>query len=148
MKKIILFLGIVFLITGCHKKNAKFSYVDKDLSAVLTQDEINSAHFCIIVPRTGCGGCIDNATRYIKDNLIRLPHTEVIFTGIVDKKLLRLEVGDEFLKQKNVHLDTANVFKDLEVQSIYPQIVKLQNGNSVELKELDVNSNDMNELLK
>jgi hypothetical protein len=150
MKKtvIVFSLSVLCLFTACHKKDKRLNAIDKDLNAVLSRNEISSANFCIIVPRTGCGGCIDNATTYVKINLPRLSHTEAIFTGIIDKKQLSLEVGDDFLKKQNVHLDTNNVFRDLEIQSIYPQVIKIQNGNSVAIKELDVNSNDMNELLK
>lgn len=140
---------IVFLVfLGCSvNENNDVVEVNNSLKAILTEQELQNSRYVIIVPKAGCGGCIDKAILFLKDKIESLSDTQVILTGIEDKKLLRIELGDVFLKKPNVHLDDERLFQNLKIMSIYPQLVKIEDGKAIEIQELDPSSGDMDQLL-
>lgn len=85
----------------------------------------------IVIPGEGCGGCINNATYYVINNYDRLGSALIIFTGVEDQKLLRNQLGADFLNHPNVLLDSDNHFMDKEVISSYPYILSIRNGSIV-----------------
>ncbi|SKB41204.1 hypothetical protein [Daejeonella lutea] len=145
MRKIFYF---ILLLAACKgEPNPRFKSVDDGLKKTLSTAQLSNTKNIILIPRAGCGGCIDNAIGYLKPRIDSLQQVEIIFTGISDKKLLKLIVGEDFLKKKNVHIDSLNHFLELKAMSVYPQIVSLEEGNVSDIKELDVESNDMRKLL-
>jgi len=147
-KPLLLMITLIMLLS-CGKKNSpKYAVIDKSLGTILNKDEINNSHYCVVIPRAGCGGCIDNASMYVKRNISKFKNVQVIFTGVVDRKLLHLELGDIVLKLPNVHIDKADLFQDLKVKSIYPQVLTLENGITTDIKELDVENNNMSAMLQ
>jgi hypothetical protein len=140
--------GFVMLVMSCRQQpTGKFGVLDRVMGKAFPEDVLAQARYCVIVPRSGCGGCIDNAIQYLNTKMDSLKGVYVVVTGIVDRKLLRLELGEAFLERKNVYLDTARLFQELELLSSYPQVVTLALGKATDVKELDVYSTDMNKLL-
>jgi hypothetical protein len=149
MKYVILWVAAFFLLTGCSSENSKRNVeLKKNLSKVLTADELNDAQYCIVVPSAGCTGCIEDASLYLKQKIDSIKDVQVIFTGVHDKKLLFLNLGSDFFDRNNVHLDTGKVFQNFEVKSNYPQVIFMKSGEPEEVRELDVNERDMDKLLK
>ncbi len=52
--------------------------------------------------------------------------TAVVFTGVRDMKLFKLQVDTSFLTKPNIVIDSENIFKRSEVSSIYPQVIFLK----------------------
>lgn len=124
------FLIFILFINSCAKNNCLTEY-NKYLNDfyILNNYDNYSIKNVIIVPNEGCGGCISDATSFFKENLKKnSSNTIVIFTGIYDLKQLNLTVGKSFLKEKNVFIDTENIFMNSNIASIYPQILETDNG--------------------
>ncbi|MEL6699085.1 MAG: hypothetical protein AAFP89_22765 [Bacteroidota bacterium] len=95
--------------------------------------------YIVVIPGSGCGGCIGQATNYF------LTHGDsvafdwaVIFTGIVDKKQLKINVGNSFLAHPNVWIDEKNIFRTREISSIYPLLIKLEQAQIKSVEIFDV----------
>jgi hypothetical protein len=139
---------LLLLFSYCkNPDNGRFVELDKGFRITLPPDALENSRLCIIIPRSGCGGCIDNAVQYLKTKMDSLKDVNIVITGISDKKLLKLELGSDFLSRKNVYLDTNRAFQGVKIISSYPQIVSMKDGRATEIHELDVYSSDMNKLL-
>jgi hypothetical protein len=55
-------------------------------------------------------------------------NTIIIFTGVYDIKQLNLSVGKKFLNKKNVFIDNDNIFMNSNISSLYPQLLKIDQG--------------------
>lgn len=88
----------------------------------------------LIIPGSGCEGCISQAEQYVINNAkTEVEGTMIIFTNISSKKLLRLRLGQEIMDQPNVLLDSINI---LHFVSIYPVLVERQQMGGLRNKEL------------
>lgn len=144
----IILFGIAMFADACRQQpKGKFDLFDRVMAQAFREDDLAQSRYCVIIPRSGCGGCIDNAVEYLSTKKDSLKGVYVVITGIVDRKLLKLELGQEFLRQKNVYLDTARLFQELDLLSDYPQVVTLESGKVSDVKELDIYSTNMNKLL-
>ena len=147
--KYFIYLITVLCLTGCNSEYAKRQAdIKATLSKILTPSEMADSKYCIIVPSSGCTGCIAEATKYLKQKIDSIGNAHIIFTGVHDKKLLYLTLGEDFFDRSNIHLDTAKIFQNFEVQSSYPQIIFMENGEPTDIRELDVNERDMSKILK
>ncbi|MEL6560862.1 MAG: hypothetical protein AAFQ94_21890 [Bacteroidota bacterium] len=92
----------------------------------------------VIIPNEGCGGCISNATSYLTENISDIKaKVAVVFTGIRDKKLFRLQVDKDFLKLESVYIDEDNYFLDSDLSSVYPQMISLKNEEVTSIQTFD-----------
>jgi hypothetical protein len=123
MKKII-YLSI-FILNACESNNSL--KIQKGLSRFIT----NETKICVVIPREGCGGCISDATSFFVKNRIKKSTVCIIFTGVKDKKELRLKVGETFLNSGNVYIDTLNTLMIPSEASIYPQVYYLESKSIV-----------------
>lgn len=86
---------------------------------------LNDNKSVVIIPGEGCGGCISNATAQVIDHIDSL-NVNVIFTGVGDAKLLKLEIGEEFLDRPDVFFDAESILMETHIASIYPRIVSVK----------------------
>ena len=93
-----------------------------------------------MIPREGCGGCISDATSKTRELLMKRRDILLIFTDVTDMKLLKIQFGNNLLKDPNVSIDIPNLFVDKRVSSIYPQIFYLKNGKCDFYEIFDVTS--------
>jgi len=148
MKKL---LYVLLICAGCKSSSttdARFESLNTALENTLTDSQLEKSTHCIIIPKSGCGGCIDEAILFLKPRIDSLKNVEIVFSGIADRKLLKLVVGEAFLQKANVHIDSLNHFQDLKLLSVYPQLVTLTDGKATSLKELDSHSAELTALLK
>ncbi len=87
----------------------------------------------IILPNTGCGGCITEGEKFMYDNI---ENKSVVFvlTGFPSMKAVKLRY-DTLLTHHNVLLDRDNLFYQEGLESIYPYAYALNNGSLSNRKE-------------
>jgi hypothetical protein len=101
---------------------------DLNLSRILPGEELAQYERCILIPRSGCAGCISSAMGFVAANIDSLDETLIIFTGVDDFKLLKLRLGANVLNKKNVLLDSSGIIPD---KNIYPELIFLVKGKIV-----------------
>ena len=111
----------------------------KTIQALQSIDSILiKSDLVVIIPNEGCGGCISNATAYLTANINDIKaRVSVIFIGIRDRKLFRLQVDSNFLSLESVHIDENNYFLDSDLSSVYPQIIYLENKAVTSIQMFD-----------
>ncbi len=92
--------------------------------------------YILIIPNQGCGGCINSAVVFAKENLNKY-EISVIFTEVYDAKLLRLKIGKSFLVKSNVFVDKDNIFSNSKTSTAYPKILKLSNNEVIEVSDFN-----------
>ena len=120
---------LLVLLSSCKNEGEIYTELLEGLNKVnikLTEGETD----VIIIPGAGCGGCISLVTSYVLDHIDTLS-SNVVFTGVGDMKLFRLEVGKEFLTNPKVFVDTENFLMNTKISSIYPRQLMF-NGNKIE----------------
>lgn len=135
-------LLIILFITSMGCKDSASNNKDvfaKGIETLYTRQHLAKLTGVIIIPGEGCGNCINDASLYC------LAHQEVqqqygiIFTGVKDKKTLKIQFKEPFFLNPNVVIDTDNYFMKDSISSIYPQIVLLENS---EIKSVDLFSSE------
>ena len=59
-----------------------------------------------------------------------------------DFKLLKIQIGADFLNQRHVTIDTNHVFMRTGVNSIYPQILSIKNSKIINVANYDSQSSE------
>lgn len=139
MKKLLVRLLILTNLTLFSCGNDFIEYQDRVSSITDVEKNIENL---IVIPGEGCGGCISNATFIVIENIDKLIGTQIIFTGVEDKKLLRNQLGTSFLNRENVIIDIQNLLMEKEVLSFYPYILINENNRIKDKIILDQQSFD------
>lgn len=93
----------------------------------------------VIIPGSGCQGCISQAEQFVIDNALRYKEERIhIFTNMVSKKLLKLRLGPEVANLPNIIYDSLDL---LHYRSIYPMFV--EKGPEGDLTTSELRRNDM-----
>jgi len=121
MNKSLVICLLFCFATACQKRAAQ----GINLDGIQRGEELRQYETCIIIPRSGCAGCISNAMGFVVANIDSLDETLIIFTGIEDFKLLKLRVGTNVLTKKNVLVDSTEAIAN---NIIYPQLIHLTEG--------------------
>lgn len=104
----------------------------------------NAKQVMMVIPRTGCSGCIGMADFYYKEASYDTAKIQFIFTKVSSVKTLKIRLGEEIIKKDFVHIDTERIFSARKLNSIYPIIVFLENG---EIKDIEFLSPDKKNLI-
>ncbi|MEQ1554643.1 MAG: hypothetical protein ABL929_10715, partial [Ferruginibacter sp.] len=97
-------LSIVLLLGSCKRKdNLECIKKFKQLDSLKNKDNL------YIIPGSGCTGCISDIETLALNNVTN-PNKYFLFTKIKSVKLFKNRFGIDFIKHKNVILDTANLF--------------------------------------
>lgn len=136
-KKIIFLLNMAYcliFIASCNKDNEQISVLNQ-----LLKDETelipDSTKALLIIPNSGCDGCISSAEQFVVDNIHSLKGIKVVFTGISSEKALRINLGIDIVTHSNVLIDSENQFYEANLINIYPVIAYLNDGQVTELFE-------------
>jgi hypothetical protein len=124
MSKSLALFFLVCFATACQE------HVEQgiNLTRFLPAEELARYDRCMVIPRSGCAGCISSTMSFVAANIDSLNETLIIFTGIEDFKLLKLRVGVNVLNKKNVLVDSTG---DIPVNIIYPEMISLTEGKVV-----------------
>ena len=143
MKKISSILLLLFLIACVHKTD----FIDR-LNELYSDRNITfdkETEFCIILPETGCSGCISGCVYKILRNKEHFENTQkknlIVFTSINSMKMLRRNMQADSLSIFNCIVDSLNLYSIEGNENIYPLFIKLKDG---EIIDAIVQSPDLN----
>lgn len=122
------------LIAGCKRTDYKDT-----LEIKINQFLISEKHeydYVVIIPNSGCTGCITNAENYFIKN-VNNNRIKFIFTQILSNKELELRLKKENIKKPNVYIDNSDTFFLTGYQdNIYPYIATISNNKIIEIQRL------------
>ena len=107
---------------------------------LIPEKNYDDKKFILVIPGAGCTGCIGQATVTVRDQLSEMSTGVVVFTKIVDKKILKSQLGREVYDHKNVHFDVHGILSTPQLETIYPMLYTLENGEitSAEVFEVSI----------
>ena len=135
MSKTLITIFILFLpLLYCKKKEIL------NASNLIELLKSNEQHYkainnIIIIPGSGCQGCISNAENMVLKNAQGADkEIKYLFTNIISFKLLKLRL-DSLKNDDNIIYDLQN---SLKYTSIYPCIIFLKDGKIIKTKEQEL----------
>lgn len=112
----------IFLTSSCQeiKKSEKIKpekYLEDQIIELFNKNDKCFSDI-IILPGTGCTGCITNAENFLKNNYQNNDYF-FILTNITSLKLLNSKIGVNLTQNQNIYIDEENIFSNYE-SAIYP----------------------------
>lgn len=133
---LLILILIVTVIISCDRNNYQ-NEISKRLNAQFG-DSLKNYEMIVILPGSGCTGCITNAEIFFVNN-INNSKIKFILTHSDSKKNLGLKLGKENIYLSNVFIDDNDLFYlNLFEEKIYPMAVALSDGKIVEVAKLDL----------
>lgn len=128
MRTIIIALAFVMSLQSCKKSNAEIEKEEIQLYANDNDEKVKDYQFMVILPGMGCQGCIQEAEVFMK-NYVANKKILFVLTKIESLKLLQQKIGVKLADYNNILIDKNQNFNISTANSIYPCIVKLDNGD-------------------
>ena len=149
MRTKIAFYLIFFLalaVCSCSKLDEKGFYEKALKKELFSLDSISTV---VVVPGTGCPGCITGIENFVKGHYNKVRDTKIVMTYVASKKRLTLKLGKECIASDNVFVDNDNFFyHPTSENNIYPTILFLNGKEVVNLIHLSPkNQFDLSTLL-
>ena len=91
----------------------------------------------MVIPRTGCSSCIGLADRFFKDQQYDPELFQFIFTRVSAVKTLKMRLGADLISSPNAYIDRDARFSVPNLDSIYPMVIYLEDGQVTGLEYLD-----------
>lgn len=133
-------VSMIFISCNKSESNNKVEYITiqvKDLAKKLDK----CYERVIILPGSGCSGCITSAEDFFKNNSSN-PDYLFVLTNINSLKILKNKTGVDVYNNKNIVIDKDNKFSNYE-SAIYPVVVFHDCANNkVEQVEFQSPEND------
>ena len=122
---LVLTVLLAFYSTGC--KQDYFSAM-ADKIAQETGHELDKYDNVVIIPGSGCSGCITDAETFFNNN-VHNERMKFILTFVSSRKEMAIRLGKENIGRENVFIDNENVFYLLNYHDkIYPVIALVEQG--------------------
>ena len=125
LKFIVLFLLFSSCIDSVTKKETEF------LTNAINQVPVDNHYkWIVILPGTGCHGCIQEGEYFLKSHI---ENNEIFFvlTKISSLKILQQKTGVSLNNRENVLIDKRLIFNIPTQNNIYPCVVSLKDGKVV-----------------
>lgn len=134
---LLLILILILTVTISCDKNSYHNVVSKKLNSQF-KDSLKKYEMVVILPGSGCTGCITNAENFFIKNVSN-DKIKFILTYYSSRKSLGLKLGKENIHSSNVFIDDENFFylESFE-ERIYPMVIILNNGQAVKTTNLDL----------
>lgn len=134
--KHLFFISIFILFYFCGKKSDYYSKIAEVVESQLN-DSLKNYERIIIIPGSGCTGCISTAENFFIEN-VKNKKNKFILTYNFSKKNLILKLNKENIERSNVLVDDKNIFylNDYD-EKIYPMVINISGGKIVNVKALD-----------
>lgn len=130
---------LIFCLFSCNQKDGYNRYLNEQLEANFSSSELNNYNHIVIIPRRGCHACIASVEHLFFEFKMNQEYL-FIFTRIISKKKLKLEISEENLKLKNVKIDMKDIFYNLDFHdSAYPLMLNKQKNGKFEYQKISVN---------
>jgi hypothetical protein len=131
MKQYFAILSMIFLFLFLSCKKTDKERETQSINAGIEQLKLgNNINWLIILPNMGCTGCIQEGEAFMKDNITNAKIFFVV-TKLQSLKILQQKIGRKIVDLPNVFIDRNNTFSIPTSNGIYPCIVQLKNGNTI-----------------
>lgn len=130
------FIALLLCVGACNRLGGYQGFL---YDAVVSSDiDLSKFDSIVVIPGSGCPGCISEAEKYCRQSLDRNDNVLFIFTNIVSIKGLRHKFsGLDIFNSEKVIVDTNNVYYSDECQgNIYPQKIILSDDTIKTVREL------------
>jgi hypothetical protein len=136
MKNVFVILSLLaVLTTSCkHRSQYQSFLVDR-----INVSDINLSryHSIVVIPGSGCPGCISEAENYCRQSLSRNDSILFIFTNIYSLKSLKNKLKIDLFNNSRIILDTCDFYYVSDYyDSMYPQKIILSKSEIVDVKTL------------
>lgn len=131
MKRIDFLIILLFsLLCFCCKSNNYYKEIS-DVIASNLKDSLKSYDMVVLIPGSGCTGCISGAEYFFIEN-VKNRKIKFILTYNFSRKSLMLRLGKENINQSNVFIDNDNTFylKQYE-EKIYPVAILVNDEGQI-----------------
>jgi len=123
-------LAIALFVGSC-KKSVKDTETDNLTSSIMKLHVDKQVKWIVILPGLGCHGCIQEAEAFMK-KYVHNKKIMFVLTKISSLKILQQKIGVQVRDYPNVYLDYDDLFNLHTENSIYPCIVRIEDGNIIE----------------
>lgn len=133
MQKInlIIYITILFICSSCNNQKEKYINSVRVELEKLDNQFLNNYSYVVIIPGSGCSGCITEAENfYIKNKENK--KIFFVFTDILSIKSIKLKVGKDVIERENVFFDKKNAFLSNDYnEKIYPLIFNIKEKENI-----------------
>ena len=127
---VVAFIGIALFVGSC-KKSVKDTETD-NLTTSISKIQVNKqVKWIVILPGLGCHGCIQEGEAFMK-KYVQNSRILFVLTKISSLKILQQKIGVQIKNYPNVYVDNDNSFNIHTDNSIYPCIVRIEDGKVIE----------------
>lgn len=122
---------------GCSTSHKDYGNAIFSTAELILEDKMDQFDAIIIIPGSGCTGCISQAELYFSNNKDN-ERVLFIFTNYYSYKNMSLRLGgSDNLCRNNVYLDDDNTFYLQEyAEHIYPYYIAIENNNVLTTRPL------------
>lgn len=126
---------ILFLLFACNNKNKNTEETNthypifKKTVDSLFGEATPSPLVYVILPNTGCGGCISSAEQLLVEYVKNATPVKFILTNITSYKVAKATLGESIITSPLVYADKTNILynKLPDLHQIYPIIFYINN---------------------
>lgn len=133
MNRFIIYIVLsFFFMFSC--KNAsdtkEFMFLSNSIEQISVSKDFE---WLVILPGTGCHGCIQEGEYFMKQNI---DDKKILFvlTKTSSLKILQQKIEVKLSEHSNVYIDRENIFDIPTKNAIYPCLVKLENGRIAKIE--------------
>ncbi|MEC7752441.1 hypothetical protein [Roseivirga sp. UBA1976] len=128
------FLLLILTISCSSNKNQE---VQSELEHLVNNQGfhgLTNKQFILVIPRTGCTGCIDTAEEFVMNSSKQYSHRlNILLTDIISMKTLKIKFG-ESINNQYWYIDSDDVSTGLLKSTIYPFIIELIDNRVINLE--------------
>lgn len=125
-----LLITILLSLSSCKRDSETAEIRDLYNLRGITFD--NETENIIVLPETGCGGCIAGGISFLLDNIDKFSCNQsknlVVFTSIKSRKRLLRNLRYTSLDSLNCIVDSADIYKLESHNKIYPLAISVKDG--------------------
>jgi len=125
-------LVLLSSLSSCMSENDKYasSFEEAVNKSKIPTNSLKAV--TLILPKSGCTGCISSAEQFVKDNISRYSDfLTVILTDAVSIKVVKVKFT-EIIDLPNVIIDEENHFYQAPLWSLYPTVIYWNDNSKIE----------------
>jgi hypothetical protein len=142
----LIFTSFFCIFIGCSTKEPVQQSPQEKLSAsfISTLHQLNPEEDTkkyaayMLIPNTGCSGCINSAEAVLKNMYQKTSKVKFILTNVVSVKTVQVKLGINVTNNENILVDKDNLFEKSEFNSIYPQVFFVDKSGGKILRKMEV----------
>lgn len=137
-------LLMLFLFSACDKSgNSNVGDTIEKLESLLNRPLYADYEAVLLIPSTGCGGCISSAEEFLLNEYIGQGRSGIFFVivGYTSRKSAQVKLGSA-INHKDVYFDLNGKLQSPEFNVRYPHAFFLKNKNRFTSEEINPSSSE------